>query len=53
MDKIAVGNDIPSEAVDLDFPIEKNIKNLADIRNKKIDQIRVCILDRPRHKDTN
>ena len=52
MDKIAVGNDIPSEAVDLDFPIEKNIKNLADTRNKKIDQIRACILDRPRHKDT-
>ena len=52
MDKIAVGNDIPFDAVDLDFPIEKNIKNLADAKNKKIDQIRVCILDRPRHKET-
>ena len=52
MDKIAVGNDIPLDAVDLDFPIEKNIKNLADAKNKKIDQIRVCILDRPRHKET-
>ena len=52
MDKIAVGNDIPLDAVDLDFPIEKNIKNLADAKNKKIDQIIVCLLDRPRHKET-
>ena len=51
MEKIAVGNDVPKEATDLDFPIEKNIKNIADAKNKKIEEITACILNRPRHKD--
>ena len=50
MDKIAVGNDIPDEAIDLDYSVEKNIKNIADVRNKDINKITACILDRPRHK---
>ena len=50
MNKIAVGKNIPDGVVDLDFAVEKNIKNLADIKNKNIDQITACILDRPRHK---
>ena len=50
MNKIAVGKNIPDGVVDLDFAIEKNIQNLADIKNKNIDQITACILDRPRHK---
>ena len=28
MDKIAVGNDVPYDATDLDFSIEKNLKNI-------------------------
>ncbi|MDB4845896.1 class II fructose-bisphosphatase [Candidatus Pelagibacter sp.] len=36
--------------VDLDFPLKKNIKNLAEFKNKKISSITACILDRPRHK---
>ncbi len=51
MDKIAVGNDVPPDAVDLDFTIEKNIKNIAESKNKDINQITACILDRPRHKN--
>jgi len=51
MDKIAVGSDVPYEATDLDYPIEKNIKNLADSKNKNISSITACILDRPRHKE--
>jgi len=51
MDKIAFGKDIPRNLIDLDFPIEKNIKNLADYNNKDISSITVCMLDRPRHKD--
>jgi len=51
MSKIAYGKNVPSDAIDLDFPIEKNIKNLADSTNKNIDQLTACILDRPRHKD--
>ena len=50
MDKIAVGNKVPIGAIDLDFKLEKNIKNLADCKNKNISEITACILDRPRHK---
>jgi len=51
MDKLAVGKDVPKEATDLDFPIEKNIKNIAEAKNKNISQITACLLDRPRHKE--
>ena len=50
MNKLAVGSDVPNDAVDLDFTIEKNIKNLADVKNKKINDLTACLLDRPRHK---
>ncbi len=50
MDKIAVSNKIPYEATDLDFSIEKNIKNIADSLNKNLTDITACLLDRPRHK---
>lgn len=50
MEKIAVGKDVPFDATDLDFPIEKNIKNIADSKNKNISEITVCLLDRSRHK---
>ena len=50
MNKIAFGKDVPKEALDLDFSIDKNIKNLADVKNKDISDITVCLLNRPRHK---
>ena len=50
MDKIAVGKNIPSDVIDLDFTTEKNIQNLSEFKNKKIENINACILDRPRHK---
>ena len=49
MDKIAVSSKVPHDATDLDFPIEKNIKNLADSLNKDITNITACLLKRPRH----
>lgn len=49
MDKIAVPKDVPYHATDIDFPIEKNIKNIAEAKNKKINDITACLLDRPRH----
>ena len=49
MDKLAVSNKVPHQAIDLDFPLEKNIKNLADSLNKDISDITACLLDRPRH----
>jgi len=51
MNKLAVGKDVPFDATDLDFSIEKNIKNIADSKNKDLDKITACILDRPRHKE--
>ena len=50
MNKIAFGQNIPKEVIDLDFTVEKNIKNLADFKNKKIEDISVCLLSRDRHK---
>ena len=50
MDKLAVSNEVPFDATDLDFPIEKNIKNIADYKNKDLNQITAGILDRPRHR---
>jgi len=49
MNKIAVGN-VEEGTVDLDYPIKKNISNLADAKNKDISKVTACILDRPRHK---
>ena len=49
MDKIAVPKKVPYEATDLDFSIEKNIKNIADSLNKDVTDITACLLDRPRH----
>ena len=49
MDKIATCK-IDKGLIDLDYPLEKNIKNLSDFKNKKMTSITACILDRPRHK---
>jgi fructose-1,6-bisphosphatase II / sedoheptulose-1,7-bisphosphatase len=49
MNKIATGK-IDKGLIDLDYPLEKNIKNLSEFKNKNISSITVCVLDRPRHK---
>ena len=51
MNKLAVGKNVPKDATNLDFSIEKNIKNIADAKKKDISNITACILDRPRHKE--
>ena len=51
MDKLAVSNKIPFDATDLDFPLEKNIKNIADSLNKDVKDLTACLLNRPRHKE--
>ncbi|MDA9744920.1 class II fructose-bisphosphatase [Candidatus Pelagibacter sp.] len=50
MNKIAYGSDIEKGVIDLDYDFSKNIKNLAEFKNKKLEDITICILDRPRHK---
>ena len=49
MDKIATGK-IDKGLIDLDYPLEKNIKNLSEFKNKETSSLTVCVLDRPRHK---
>ena len=36
--------------MDIDNGVEKNIKLLADAKNKKISDINACVLKRPRHE---
>ena len=49
MDKISA-NVNERDVVDLDFPLKKNIFNLAEYKNKDPKDMTVCLLDRPRHK---
>ena len=49
MDKIAISTN-KKGIVDLDYPILKNIENLADHKNTTPDNLTACILDRPRHQ---
>jgi fructose-1,6-bisphosphatase II / sedoheptulose-1,7-bisphosphatase len=49
MDKIATGK-IEKGLIDLDYPLKKNLTNLADFLSKDISSITACVMDRPRHK---
>ena len=50
MEKISYPHGIDKSAIDLDFTLKKNLSNLADSKNKKFESLRICVLDRPRHK---
>ncbi len=49
MDKIAVGPEAAG-AVDLDAPVEHNLRQVARAHGKSVDELRVLILDRPRNQ---
>ena len=49
MEKIAIGANLPENLIDLDYPVEKNIKLLSEAKNTTPDKITACILKRPRH----
>jgi fructose-1,6-bisphosphatase II / sedoheptulose-1,7-bisphosphatase len=49
MEKIAIGANLPPNLLDLDNGVEKNIKLLAEAKNKKISNLKACVLKRPRH----
>ena len=51
MEKIAVGAGLPDGIVDLDAPIEENLKNLAKAKGAELSELQVCILERPRHEE--
>jgi len=49
MEKIVIGTNLPKNLMDIDNGVEKNIKILAEAKNKKISEIQACVLKRPRH----
>ncbi|WP_308910117.1 class II fructose-bisphosphatase [Pseudokordiimonas caeni] len=49
MDKIAVGGGLPDGIIDLDKSVSENVTAVAKARGKKISEMMVCVLDRPRH----
>ena len=51
MDKLAVTKGVPRDATDLDFSLEKNIKNIAESLNKDLNDVTACLLNRPRHQE--
>jgi fructose-1,6-bisphosphatase II / sedoheptulose-1,7-bisphosphatase len=51
MDKIAVGGGLPEGVVDLDKAPRDNLKDLAKAKRSAIEDLVVCILDRPRHAE--
>jgi fructose-1,6-bisphosphatase II / sedoheptulose-1,7-bisphosphatase len=51
MNKIAVGGGLPEDLIDLDEPPAVNLKNLAKARDVDVNDLVICILDRPRHAE--
>lgn len=50
MEKIAVGPGIPGDILDLDAPLGDILKKAALAKGESIEDLLVCILDRPRHE---
>ena len=51
MDKLAVGPGFEEGVIDLDKPADDNAKALAKAKGVKVEDIGVCVLDRPRHAE--
>ena len=49
MDKIAIGAGYPQGLVDLDATPDENLKALAKAKGVRVEELTVCVLDRPRH----
>ena len=51
MDKIAIGGNLPNDIINLDDEPNVNLKNLAKAKKVNINDLVVCILNRPRHEE--
>jgi len=51
MEKLAVGPDY-ADVVELDAPVERNLDRIAERKGCAVEDLTVCILDRPRHEET-
>ena len=50
MDKIAVGKGVDPKVLDLDAPIGDVLQKVAKEKGSKVEELMVCILNRPRHE---
>lgn len=50
MDKLAIGPGFAADIVDLDAPADENAKAVAKAKGVKVQDVGVCVLDRPRHE---
>ncbi len=50
MDKLAVG-EAARGAIDINAPVDENIRNVAKALKKQVEDVTVVVLDRPRHQD--
>jgi len=50
MEKIAAGPQVPADALDLDAPIDDILQKIAKAKGARVDELLVCVLDRPRHE---
>lgn len=51
MQKIAVGPGLPDNFLDIDEPVADFLPRLARAKSCRIDDLSICVLDRPRHQD--
>lgn len=51
MDKLAIGPGYPDGLISLDASPADNIKALAKHAGRKVEDMTVCVLDRPRHQE--
>ena len=49
MEKIVIGSNLPNNLLDLDNSVEKNIRLLAEAKNKNTSDLNACVLKRSRH----
>ena len=49
MNKIAVGKDA-KDAINVNASVETNLKNVAEAMRRKVEEVTVVVLDRPRHE---
>jgi fructose-1,6-bisphosphatase II len=50
MEKLAVGRDA-ADVVDFQAPVEDNLRRIAEAKGFDVEELTVCILDRPRHEE--
>jgi fructose-1,6-bisphosphatase II len=49
MEKLAVGPDC-AHVVDINAGVKENLRRIAKVKNSRVSDVTVCILDRPRHE---